>query len=324
MKAWVVTDGRTGNIKQAQALAEGLNFAYRSFATTLRAPWSWLAPHLSLGMPWALPRELLHSAATDPPDLVIGCGRKSALITAWLKKASGCFAAQILDPRSDPLRWDVVICPRHDGITGDNVIQSIGALNNITEASLQAAAARFPHLRELPSPCTAVLIGGSTAAQRLDDRWLQAFLKAILNLHRHKQGSFFVSTSRRTSPALARKLRDFFQDFPGAFWNAGSAEENPYMGFLAHADRFIVTPDSVNLLSEACATGKPVYTHISEPLSGKHEVFLRSLLNNGYVAHLANAEDYRRNPSAVLRETPQIAQQVRQRLDRHLVTHPRF
>ena len=33
---------------------------------------------------------------------------------------------------------------------------------------------------------------------------------------------------------------------------------NPYLGILACADRLIVTGDSIAMLSEACATGKPV------------------------------------------------------------------
>ena len=40
-------------------------------------------------------------------------------------------------------------------------------------------------------------------------------------------------------------------------WQAAD-NENPYMGILAWADRLIVTGDSIAMLSEACATRKPV------------------------------------------------------------------
>jgi hypothetical protein len=33
---------------------------------------------------------------------------------------------------------------------------------------------------------------------------------------------------------------------------------NPYYGFLALADSFIVTAESISMLTESCATGKPV------------------------------------------------------------------
>jgi hypothetical protein len=38
-----------------------------------------------------------------------------------------------------------------------------------------------------------------------------------------------------------------------------SDPENPYLGYLALADRFIVTADSLSMLAEACATSRPVF-----------------------------------------------------------------
>ena len=40
--------------------------------------------------------------------------------------------------------------------------------------------------------------------------------------------------------------------------------------FLAHADAFVVTADSVNMAGEAAATGKPIY--IFEPSGGGSQV----------------------------------------------------
>jgi hypothetical protein len=37
--------------------------------------------------------------------------------------------------------------------------------------------------------------------------------------------------------------------------------ENPYFGILANADRIIATADSVSMMAEACATGRPVYLY---------------------------------------------------------------
>jgi mitochondrial fission protein ELM1 len=48
--------------------------------------------------------------------------------------------------------------------------------------------------------------------------------------------------------------------------------ENPYFAFLALADAFLVTADSVSMISEAAATGRPV--HILE-LDGGNAKFVR-------------------------------------------------
>ncbi|RMD60849.1 MAG: hypothetical protein D6826_11390, partial [Alphaproteobacteria bacterium] len=43
-------------------------------------------------------------------------------------------------------------------------------------------------------------------------------------------------------------------------WEA-MQEENPYLGYLALADVLVVTGESESMLSEAAATGKPVYIY---------------------------------------------------------------
>ncbi|MEZ5503516.1 MAG: ELM1/GtrOC1 family putative glycosyltransferase [Halioglobus sp.] len=70
-------------------------------------------------------------------------------------------------------------------------------------------------------------------------------------------GSLLVSPAR-TSPAAVDALESAITA-PHYFhrWREGEAD-NPYMGMLAWADRLIVTGDGIAMLSEACATGKPV------------------------------------------------------------------
>ncbi|KAH1253548.1 Mitochondrial fission protein ELM1 [Glycine max] len=62
-------------------------------------------------------------------------------------------------------------------------------------------------------------------------------------------------------------------------------EPNPQMGHLAWADAFVVTTDSVNMISEACSTGnqfcsshrKPVYVMEAERCRWKLTEFHKSL-----------------------------------------------
>ena len=58
--------------------------------------------------------------------------------------------------------------------------------------------------------------------------------------------------------------------------------ENPYFGFLAHADAIVVTADSVSMTSEACSTGKPVYVAALSGGSAKFREFHRTLAQAGY------------------------------------------
>ena len=62
----------------------------------------------------------------------------------------------------------------------------------------------------------------------------------------------------------------FVGGLPGAIWDGTG--DNPYYAYLAIADALLVTADSVSMVSEAAATGKPV--HILE-LDGGDAKFAR-------------------------------------------------
>jgi mitochondrial fission protein ELM1 len=154
-----------------------------------------------------------------------------------------------------------------------------------------------------------VLVGGSTRAQRLDAAYFDALLDRLLD--DPSCGSFLVSVSRRTPPAAIKRLRGAFASLPGMFWAGEQDGANPYAGMLAWADRFVVTPDSVNMLSEACATGRPVYTFSPRPIQGKLASFHAELAASG---HLRRLGDLHVKPQpAPLAETVAIAELVRER-----------
>jgi mitochondrial fission protein ELM1 len=80
---------------------------------------------------------------------------------------------------------------------------------------------------------------------------------------------------------------------------------------LGWADRLVVTPDSVNMLSEACAVGCPVHTLVVAPLPEKLERFHRALRDAG---QLHNLNTIAPPPTLPLRETAAIAETLRGRI----------
>jgi hypothetical protein len=79
-----------------------------------------------------------------------------------------------------------------------------------------------------------------------------------------------VTPSRRTGAAGVALLRERLAGSRTIIWDGSG--ENPYFAFLALADAFMVTADSVSMISEAAATGKPV--HILD-LDGGNPKFAR-------------------------------------------------
>lgn len=306
-ECWVITDAAAGNQRQALALAEYLQLPSRHLLLEPRAPWSWLAPHLAVGGRLALPASQRTWFAPPWPAVAIGCGRAAALFTRMLRPLSAgrCFTVQILDPRIDPAWWDAVVAPRHDALEGTNVLQTLGSLNAIDDAWLADGREAFSHFDELPRPRVGVLLGGPRRGIELDAGYANQLARRLLEHQRHEGGSLLILASRRTPPALVEVFRPMLKGIPGLLWAGRDDGINPYPGVLGWADRLVVTPDSVNMLSEACAVGCPVQTFAPTPLPPRIERFHQALRNAGFLHDLDQ-----RGPdgaAAPLRETAAIA-----------------
>jgi mitochondrial fission protein ELM1 len=311
-RTWIVTDGASGNLRQAAALATALGVQAEEWVVRPASPWGWLAPHLRFAAGRALPQSLREAVASRPPALVIGCGRQAALATAWLRADCGAFVVQLLDPRANPRHWDLVVAPAHDRLHGANVIATSGSLHAITPAVLAEAAILHADLARIGGPRTAVLIGGPTRAQRIDARYVDRLFDLLECWHAHDRGGMLVTTSRRTPETLVRRVRERCADLPARLWSSTDDGPNPYLGILAHAQRIVVTPDSSNMLSEACATGKPVYVFAPRPIRGKLGDLHHELVVDGRVRPLREVPtDW--TPPAPVREASAVAAQVWQR-----------
>jgi len=315
-ECWAITDAAAGNQRQALALAEQLGLPVRHLILEPRAPWSWFAPRLSLGGRLALSAAQRELFAPPWPSVAVGCGRAAALFTRQLRGLSrgSCYTVQILDPRIDPAHWDTVIAPWHDQLAAPNVLQSHGSLNEIDDAWLQDGRESCPTLAELPQPRVGVLLGGPRKGLAIDIDYAQQLAERLFARQRLEGGSLLVLASRRTPRAVMDVMRETLQGIPGLIWCGAADGPNPYPGVLGWADRLVVTPDSVNMLSEACAVGCPVHTFVSTPLPQKIMRFHRVLRDAGLLHDLDVKAPA---PATPLRETAAIAAELRQRIHLH-------
>lgn len=146
--------------------------------------------------------------------------------------------------------------------------------NRITDKKLQRAHAQFQGMfGALPSPRVAVLIGGNSKTHKMTEESIDQLIKQLKSL----DAGLMITVSRRTPDHFRKKLESALQGDHIYFWNGKG--DNPYLGFLAHADYILATNDSASMLSEAATTGKPVY---SIPLKGGSDKFtaLYDILKN--------------------------------------------
>jgi len=307
---WTLHDGAAGHRRQVLALAHALAPESRELSLATAWPWSWLAPRKLPGADGAFGPGFQAGLGT-PPALAIGAGRRAALATRLLRER-GTRVVQVLHPRMATTHWDLVVAPEHDGRSGANVITLCGSLNPVDDIWLAQGRAEFPDLGELPGPRTVVLLGGRTPAVRFDRGAFEVMAAKLEHWLAMEGGSLLVIGSRRTPAKLARLARSYWAEVPGLRWFDSGDGENPYAGALGWADRIVVSPDSVNMVSEACATACPVYVPEPERAQGRVRRYLDTMLGRGRIQPLAKLPEDA--PAEPLRETPRIAAIVKERL----------
>lgn len=286
LNVWIVTDGRAGIEAQALGLAEAIARRAPISLTTkrvrLRTPWTWLPA----GMVPA-PR-LATTVDSDPieapwPDIFIGCGRASIPFSLGVRDWSDgrTFVVQLQDPRMNPREFDVVIPPMHDGLEGQNVLPIVGACNRITQERMERAVTEYKsaNLEDLPSPRFAILIGGKSKRQDISPARARAISDSLAAVQRETGGTLMATLSRRTSRAARMQFRTWLAPHCAVFYEDEGA--NPYPAILGVADHIFVTADSVNMATEASATGKPVHILAVDGAMGKLTKFHQSLARRG-------------------------------------------
>lgn len=308
---WTITNEFPGMKSQVMGLSEAIGLPTVHKTCKRRWPWGWL------GVSWGNPLNQL-TADSDPlsppwPDLIISCGRRSAPLALAIKQQNKekTFCVHIQDPLINRDAFDLIVAPEHDHLQGPNVMSTKGALHKVTPQKLEEGIKRYGSLfQDLPRPYSTVLLGGVTNRYKMPREAMDDLIQKIHLIRDKTQGSVLVTPSFRTP--FRDDLTKAFENEPHIFL-ADLENVNPYFGMLGAADIIFVTDDSVNMVCEACVTGKPVYIL---PLLGHHNTkpkqFIQGLAEQGIVRLFEGSIDtWTYNP---FNDTERIAAVVRERM----------
>lgn len=286
-RAWIITDDKAGMQVQARGVADALGLAWEAREVAPRGVWRMAAPYGPTD-----PRDAFGTpgAAFGPPwpEVAIATGRLSIPYVRALRRRAGLATYTVIlqDPKTSPRSADLIWVPEHDRRRGPNVITTLTAPHGFSATRLDALAGQTPDwLAALPHPRVAVILGGKNAVYRFtdaDDDRLEAALQSIARLG----ASFLVTPSRRTHQRLRNAVERATQGAPRYIWDGQG--DNPYPHFLAQADHFVVTGDSVNMTGEPLATGKPVWVFEPSGGSAKFNRFHEALRRYGATRPLPN------------------------------------
>ena len=315
LRVWALGGGTLGMAHQLQGLTEVLGLAAVSKTASLRSLWRWLPTNWVHG-----PVGLLtpHALTLRPPypHILFSCGRHAAVVSRALQRHNPgpMFRVHLQDPHLPARHFDRIICGSHDTLRGPNVLVMDGALNSVTPqrlGTLEKSAHALFHASA--RPVVGVLLGGETNRYRFDACTHQTILQTLQSLRELPLTCVIVS-SPRTPESLKASISQQLATHPQQVLFYDGTGPNPYWETLAGADLLVVTNDSVNMMSEACATQKPVF--ILE-LPGHHHAPPTRFADILYSRHQARPFKLPLNPwvPPPFWETQKIADQLRPALE---------
>ena len=260
MRVWALMSYRAGENSQILGLAEASGEPFESKRLHYRGIGALgdLARRVGL---FGIDKQSSSSLAPPWPRLIISAGLRNEPVCRWVAEASEgytklVFLGRTWAPRNE---FDLIVTtPQYRLAKDANVLHNLGTLHRVTQDRLREEASLWhARLNPLGQPCIAVLIGGrsgpytfgKSAAKRLAE---------LAEQHATRLGArLLITSSSRTDPQAIRLLENSLTT-PAVIHRFGK-DANPYFAMLALAEEIIVTGDSIAMLSEAAATGKPVW-----------------------------------------------------------------
>jgi len=248
-------------------------------------------------------------------DFIIACGRSTAPVSVLLRsklKERVPISVQLLNPRCgphlSPILFDAIVTPQHDKVSHyKNVIPTVGALTWVDKEALahvRKEADRLPHTwaslatAELDEKLIVLLGGDTTRARMLASCAVEQVLAEVERPSKYsKSKAVYVIGSRRTPPSVldALEKRGFLVWRPPPNWGPATQTFNPYRAALAFGTQFIVTADSISMVTEAYSTGRPVQvlyeTVFASSLGSKTEHFLQVAAKKSWVTEGGSEAD---------------------------------
>ena len=261
LKALLLTEGMHGMISQAEGMAKALDVEYTHKIVRLSFPWSLIPPKFS-PISGIVLKDKNYITENEKFDLVISCGRKSVIPSIFLKKKNPkLFTIHIQNPKVNSKHFDIVISPIHDNYYGPNVIHSKGAIHYITQLEIDNAKSYLK--KNINSEkIVSLILGGPNKYYNFDKDQLANIFNQIKSNFISKSYKVIVIPSIRTPKSIIELA---IKEMSSCGYVANIVDKQAYLSAYSLADYIVVTCDSTSMISEAAASGKPIFVAHMKP-----------------------------------------------------------
>ena len=311
-KILILTDGKAGHENQSKAFARALGCEFDlvevHFKSKFHKLLSYIFDHLRIrslslflategtqgGHKALCPLCASEALCGDEKYCgVIGTGSGTFYAAKAVAKKLGVKCGVVLYPRGyDIASFDCVLAPAFDRPkAAANVIEIPANLVANDEAFYAKGVEAFLEKRgeqayDNKGETVAVIIGGPNKCSTMTPEWMKTQLDAIFKSNtqtlQDSKTEFWVTTSRRTPPAVEAVVDSYPWDYKLLY---SKDHFNPIPAFVKLAKKLYVTAESTGMLSESCTFGTAEVVALDNLNPGPHKFrrFVEDLRTGGYV-----------------------------------------
>jgi len=308
LKALLLTQGMHGMISQVEGLAKALNLDYRHQTIKLKKFWNYIPPKLT-----PISENILSEQFTCDANVIISCGRKSVIPSIALKKKFGkkILNIHIQDPKVKLSNFDFIVAPEHDGLKGENVLTSKGAIHYLTNDELNSHENYLKFRINNQKKIVTLILGGPTKHYDYNEKTIESIFLKVKQNFLDNNYQLIVVPSMRTPQNIIDKAKNYFNEDQIIIPNV---DKKAYLCSLKKADHIIVTCDSISMISEAAITGKPIYVAQMPTIKNneRFKIFFNLFISLNIIKELNAKVKNWTYPK--LDETRKIADQIRKKI----------
>jgi mitochondrial fission protein ELM1 len=267
---WIISEGSPGHISQSEGLVAALarridlestiietRPKLNGFARTLCRFWmgrrgralsgKFLSRWLDCEIPAAAPR----------PDLIVASGGKAVFAARSIAVKFSAPLVFIGERKRYPSEWFHTVFTPSAVDTGVSDVSIELIPTRVTHERVEQAAAAWTERPD--GRLWAMVIGGASVSHRYSMQDWDALASSMNALANREGIRWLVTTSPRTGAEVEARLREKLTagSVAEAVWWAEKPERK-MAAFLGTAERVIVTQDSITMITEAVASGRPV------------------------------------------------------------------
>ena len=308
LKGILLTQGMHGMISQVEGLAKALDLDFTHHTVETNRFWKLFPPKLT-----PISQSVFKKINSENFDVIISCGRKSVIPSIYLKKNSSKKVTNIhiQDPKVNLDNFSYVIAPEHDGLNGENVFSTKGAIHYLTKEEISNHTNYLKDRLDIGKEYFLLILGGPTKHYDYSDENVSNIFNLFNDLVKKNNLQGIVIPSMRTPKNIIDLAKNKLGEKSLVI---DTVDKKAYLSALSIAKYIAVTCDSTSMISEAALTGKPIYvadipTQKNDQRIKKFKELFHQLNIIKKLENKLETWDYE-----ILDETSRVAKEIKKRL----------